>query len=72
MQVARVANQRSASGRDLVPMKAAMADEELAKLDLDLHRCEVGRGRHVLADAFSAGEAAVQRFEFRPAITQAA
>jgi hypothetical protein len=72
MQVARVANQRSASGRDLVPVKAAMVDEDLAKLGLDLHRREVGRDSRVLADAFSAGEVAGQRFEFRPAITQAA
>jgi hypothetical protein len=72
MQAARVANQRSASGRDLVPVKAVMVDEELAKLGLDLHRREVGRGRRVMADAFSAGEVADQRFEFRPAITQAA
>ena len=72
MEAARVANQRSASGRDLVPVKAAMVDEELAKLGLDLHRREVGRGRRVLSDALSAGEVAGQRFEFRPAITQAA
>jgi hypothetical protein len=72
MQAARAASQHSASGRDLVPVKAAMVDDELAKLGLDLHRREVGRGRRVLADAFSAGETAGQRFEFRPAITQAA
>jgi hypothetical protein len=68
----RHASQRSAAGRDLVPVKAAMVDEEVAKLGLDLHTREMGRGRRVLTDAFTAGEAAGQRFEFTPAITQAA
>src|SRR5262249_30751614 len=72
LQAARDASRRSVSGRDLVPVKAAMVDEEIAKLGLDLHSRELGRGRRVLADAFTAGEAAGQRFEYRPAITQAA
>ena len=72
MQAERAANRHSVSGRDLVPVKAAMVEEELAKLGLDLHTREVKRGRRVLADAFTAGEAAGQRFEFRPAITEAA
>jgi hypothetical protein len=49
-----------------------MVEEELAKLGLDLHTRELGRGRRVLAEAFAAGEAAGQRFEFHPAITEAA
>jgi hypothetical protein len=72
MQAERVRNRRSASGRDLVPVKADMVEEELAKLGLDLHTRELGRGRRVLAEASAAGEAAGQRFEFRPAITEAA
>jgi hypothetical protein len=72
IQAARDASRRSASGRDLVPVKAAMVDEEVAKLGLDLHARELGRGRRVLADAFAAGQAAGQRFEYRPGITQAA
>ncbi len=72
MQAARSASRRSASGRDLVPVKAAMVNEELAKLGLDLHTREMGRRKRVLTDAFTAGEAAGQRFEFSPAITQAA
>jgi hypothetical protein len=55
-----------------VPVKAAMVEEELAKLGLDLHTRELGRGRRVLADAYAVGEAAGERFEFRPAITKAA
>jgi hypothetical protein len=72
LQAARDASRRSASGRDLVPVKAAMVDEEVAKLGLDLHTRALGRGRRVLSDAFSAGEAAGRRFEYRQAITQAA
>jgi hypothetical protein len=72
MQTARDASRRSASGRDLVPVKAAMVDEEVAKLGLDLRTRAMGHGKRVLTDAFTAGEAAGQRFEFTPAITQAA
>jgi hypothetical protein len=72
MQTAREASRRSVSGRDLVPVKAAMVDDALARLGLDLHRRQIGHGRRVLADAYSAGEAAGRRFEFFPAITEAA
>ena len=72
MRAARDASRRSASGQDLVPVKTAMVDEEVAKLGLDLHAREIGRRKRVLTDAFAAGEAAGQRFEFAPAITQAA
>ena len=66
IQAARDASRHSASGRDLVPVKAAMVDEEeVAKLGLDLHARELGRGRRVLADAFAPGQAAGQRFEYR-------
>jgi hypothetical protein len=72
LQAARDASRRSASGRDLVPVKAAMVEEELAKLGLDLQTRGLGGGRRVLADAFHEGEAAGQRFEVTPAITKAA
>ena len=72
MRAARDASRRSASGRDLVPVKAAMVDEEMAKLGLDLRTRAVGQGKRVLSDAFTAGQAAGQRFEFTPAITQVA
>jgi Protein of unknown function (DUF2786) len=72
MRAAREAVTRSASGRDLVPAKAAMVDEEMEKLGLRLSSRALGRGKRVLADAFAAGEAAGQRFEFAPAITEAA
>jgi hypothetical protein len=40
-----------------VPLKAVMVEEELARLGLDLHKRARGRGRRVLADAYTAGEA---------------
>ena len=72
MRAARDSIIRSASGRDLVPVKAAMVDEEMAKLGLSLTRRAVGRGKRVITDAFAVGEAAGQRFEVSPAITKAA
>lgn len=72
MRAARDAVMRSASDRDLVPVKAVMVDEELEKLGLSLSRRVLSRGKRVLADAFEAGQAAGQRFEFSPAITQVA
>jgi hypothetical protein len=72
MRTARDAVMRSASGRDLVPVKAAMVDEEMDKLGLSFSSRAIGRGKRVFADAFKAGEAAGQRFEFAPAVTRAA
>ena len=72
MRAAREAVIRSASGRDLVPAKAAIVDEEMEKLGLSLSSRALGRGKRVLTDAFAAGEAAGQRFEFAPAITEVA
>jgi hypothetical protein len=71
-RAARDAVMRSASGRDLVPVKAAMVDEEMEKLGLSLTRRVLSRGKRVLSDAYAAGQAAGERFEYSPAITQAA
>ena len=51
-----------ASGRDLVPVKASLVEEELAKLGLNF-TSQSQRGRMVLPDAYKAGEVAAQRFE---------
>jgi hypothetical protein len=73
LAAARQASRRGATGRDLVPVKAAMVDEELGKLGLDLRsRARGGGGKRVLKDAFLAGEAAGQQFEITPGITAAA
>jgi hypothetical protein len=69
---ARDAHLRSASGRDLVPVKAAMVEDEMAKLGLDLHTRSMGGRKRVLSAAFAAGHQAGQRFEFVPGLSQAA
>jgi hypothetical protein len=69
----RTAHGRSAGGRDLVVVKADMVEEELAKLGLNLTaRSTASRSKRVLSDAYAAGEAAGQRFEFTPGIAMAA
>jgi hypothetical protein len=72
LRAARDTGLRSASGRDLVPVKAAMVAEEMEKLGLNLSRRDVGGARRVLSDAYAAGEAAGQRFEYAQAVTHAA
>jgi len=63
---------RANSGRDLVAAKAAIVDDEVAKLGLDFRRRERTVGRQVLSDAFAAGHQAGERFEVVAGIRQAA
>jgi hypothetical protein len=72
LQAARDAWRSSVSGRDLVVAKAAIVDDEIAKLGLDLQEKGHFRNRRVLAEAFSAGKIAGERFEYAPAIDRAA
>ena len=62
---------RTATGRDLVPVKEAVVEEELAKLGLRFQTRGGGQGRYVLRDAYEAGHEAGDRFEYRPGITGA-
>ena len=71
LRAARDAAMRSSSGRDLVPVKSSMIDDEMAKLGLNLTQRALGARRRVLTDAFDAGEAAGQRFEVVGAIKAA-
>jgi hypothetical protein len=59
---------RTATGRDLVPAKEAIVEEELAKLGLRFHARGGSKGRYVLRDAYEAGHEAGDRFEYRPGI----
>jgi Protein of unknown function (DUF2786) len=63
---------RAASGRDLVPVKEAVVEEELAKLGLRFHTRGGSKGRYVLRDAYEAGHEAGDRFEYRPGIGEQA
>lgn len=62
---------RSASGRDLVPVKAAVIEDELAKFGLNLKTRTASRGKRVLSDAYAAGQEAGERFEVVSAIATA-
>jgi hypothetical protein len=55
------------TGRDLVVVKAAIVDEELAKLDLNLRRVR-GASRTVSTTAFEAGSAAGASLALNPGL----
>jgi hypothetical protein len=57
----------STNGRALVPIKEGIIDEEMERLGLSLRRRNAVR-RMVLPAAFSAGQEAGERFEYRPGI----
>ena len=59
---------RAETGRDLVPVKEGVVEDELAKLGLRFHARGGGRGRYVLPEAYEAGQEAGERFEYRPGI----
>lgn len=65
----REAAMTASTGRDLVPIKAAVVDEELDKLGLLLTNRTNKRPR-VLGDAYHAGREAGDRFEYRPALEE--
>jgi Protein of unknown function (DUF2786) len=62
---------RTETGRDLVPVKEGVVEDELAKLGLRFHVRGGGRGRYVLPEAYEAGQEAGERFEYRPGIGEA-
>jgi len=66
MKVARDAANRG-SGRDLVPLKSAVVEAELAKRDLQFRTVPAGR-RYISPDAYDAGEAAGATLALDPAI----
>ncbi len=53
------------TGRDLVPVKADVVAEELAKLGMSFTTKDSSRGRTVLLDAYEAGKVASGRFEIQ-------
>lgn len=57
----------STNGRALVPIKESIIDEEMDRLGLNFRRRSAVR-RMVLPAAFSAGQKAGERFEYRPGI----
>ncbi len=57
----------STNGRALVPIKESIIDEEMDRLGLSFRRRSAIR-RMVLPAAFTAGQQAGERFEYRPGI----
>ena len=53
------------TGRDLVPVKASVVEEELAKLGMPFTTKDSNRGRFVLRGAYEAGQVASGRFEIQ-------
>jgi len=70
LQALRQSRNVASNGRDLVPVKDAMIDEEMERLGLTLRRAAAAR-RRVLPTAYNAGKEAGERFEYRPGIGQA-
>jgi len=68
MKATRDTSNRASSGRDLAPLKTAVIDEELAKLGLSFHTTSRGGRKHVLVDAYEAGQVAGRRFEVQAGI----
>jgi len=63
MKAERDTANRRLTGRDLVPLKASVVDEELEKLGLSFRAKALGRKRKVAPDAYKAGRAAGRKFE---------
>jgi len=68
LKAARNAAVLKSTGRDLVPIKSSILDEEFEKLGFSLHAKRVGGRRKVLAEAYHAGHVAGERFEPHAAI----
>ena len=62
---------RNGSGRELIPIKEAMVDAELAKLGLTFRTLNRPGRRRVISDAFHAGKEAGERFNYQPGLTHA-
>ncbi|MGH6794130.1 MAG: DUF7168 domain-containing protein [Methylocella sp.] len=71
MKTERDALNRTSSGRDLVPLKTSVIDDELAKLGLSFHVKSQGRRKRVLADAYAAGQIAGYQFQVQANIAAA-
>lgn len=66
----REVKMRASAGRDLVVVKDAVIDQDLAKLGLRFKTRGGSRKRSVLKDAYQAGQEAGDRFTYRPGIEE--
>ena len=68
LRTERDAARRGSSGRDLVPVKQSILQEELDKLGLNFVSRSAPRPRRALLNAYGAGQEAGERFEYRAGI----
>lgn len=71
MKAERDAANRLSTGRDLVPIKASVIEDELEKLGLSFHVKTESRKRMVAPDAYHAGREAGRKFEPRRGVEAA-
>lgn len=64
----REAAMARSSGRDLVPIKASVIDDELERLGIRFTVKDSRAGRTVLTDAYKAGHEAAGRFDIHPGL----
>jgi hypothetical protein len=72
LRQAREVVMRDGSGRELVPIKEALINADLAKLGLSFRTVNRPGRRSVISDAYDAGQEAGQRFEYRAGLSHAA
>jgi hypothetical protein len=70
LREARAAASAGTTGRDLVPVKQSIIEQEMERLGLSLRRLSTNR-RNLISDAFSAGKQAGEKFEYRQGIKAA-
>ncbi|MEO5375531.1 MAG: DUF2786 domain-containing protein [Alphaproteobacteria bacterium] len=68
----REAAMRTSTGRDLVPIKESVLEDELARLGMTFTSRSAPKGKRVLSDAYEAGREAGEMFEYRPGIERSA
>jgi hypothetical protein len=71
MKAERDAANRRSSGRDLVPLKTSIIDDEMEKLGLSFHAKGQNRKRKVAPDAYRTGREAGRKFEPRRGVATA-
>jgi hypothetical protein len=68
LKAERTAAVFNSTGRDLMPIKTSVIEEEFEKLGLSLRAKDVNSRRRVLADAYEAGQEAGRKFEVKAGI----
>ena len=70
LRSSRDSSRQGASGRDLVPVKQSIIEDDLKKLGLRFTTRSISGPRRGVRDAYEAGREAGERFEYRPGIQE--